>query len=518
MKFRLNDSCTKLILIDSEKNEFNQLKLHLSRYVKGYRFQQRFKLGVWDGKINYFNNGSIDFGLWKEVKNCCDEYGYKFEIENQDKFPRDNDIKKEDIQKFCDEFYEGYKTSEGKEFKPHDHQIEAIFRLLKYKYGLVEVATAGGKSLIFATMVFYILRKINPNAKILLVVPNISLVVQFFDDFLDYNLGYNKEQKTPLDIKLMEIMSDKPRKLRDGEIPNIYISTYQSLLNMEPSFMKQFDVVCTDESHKCKSLSLKTILSRTFGYAKYRIGMSGTYPEDGTAEYFTIQSLMGPKLFTVRARELIDKGLIANVKIKALILQHNDPEFSENVFMIKKRGGGKKAYELEKQYVQNSEKRKYFLMKLVNKFTQNSIVLFHNIDYGTGLYEFFRNNIQGKDFYYIDGETPSEQRNYIKKQMEDTTGNVKILVSSFGTTSVGLSIKAVVNLVFADSFKSDQVVRQSLGRILRLHAEKEKAILFDITDQFHKSYKNILYNHYISRRDQIYKKQGLDFDELKITI
>jgi len=316
----------------------------------------------------------------------------------------------------------------------------------------------------------------------------------------------------------MEIMSDKPRKLRDGEIPNIYISTYQSLLNMEPSFMKQFDVVCTDESHKCKSLSLKTILSRTFGYAKYRIGMSGTYPEDGTAEYFTIQSLMGPKLFTVRARELIDKGLIANVKIKALILQHNDPEFSENVFMIKKRGGGKKAYELEKQYVQNSEKRKYFLMKLVNKFTQNSIVLFHNIDYGTGLYEFFRNNIQGKDFYYIDGETPSEQRNYIKKQMEDTTGNVKILVSSFGTTSVGLSIKAVVNLVFADSFKSDQVVRQSLGRILRLHAEKEKAILFDITDQFHKSYKNILYNHYISRRDQIYKKQGLDFDELKITI
>ena len=186
--------------------------------------------------------------------------------------------------------------------------------------------------------------------------------------------------------------------------------------------------------------------------------------------------------------------------------------------MIKKRGGGKKAYDLEKEYVQKSEKRKYFLMKLVNKFTQNSLVLFHNIAYGTELYEFFRNNIQGKDFYYIDGETPAEQRSYIKKQMEDTKGKPCVLVASYGTLSTGVSIRALVNVVFADSFKSPQIVAQSIGRVLRLHSEKEKAVIFDITDQFHKSYKNILYNHFISRRDSIYKPQQFPYDELCITI
>jgi superfamily II DNA or RNA helicase len=227
---------------------------------------------------------------------------------------------------------------------------------------------------------------------------------------------------------------------------------------------------------------------------------------------------MGPKLYTVKAKTLIEKGLIANLKIKALILQHNDPVFSENVFMIKKRGGGKQAYELEKEYVQKSEKRKYFLMKLVNKFTQNSLVLFHNIEYGTMLYEFFRNNIKEKDFYYIDGETPSEQRTYIKKQMEDTAGKPCILIASYGTLSTGVSIRALVNVIFADSFRSKILIKQSIGRILRLHVEKEKAIIFDITDQFHKSYKNILYNQYISRRDDIYKKEGFSFDELRIVI
>ena len=196
-----------------------------------------------------------------------------------------------------------------------------------------------------------------------------------------------------------------------------------------------------------------------------------------------IQDLIGPILLTVKAKELIKKGLISDVKVKALILQYEDYNFAENVFSIKKNGGGKRAYELEKKYAQNSDKRKLFLTKLVGKFKKNSLVLFHNIEYGTELYEFFRSNIVGIDFYYIDGSTPSEKRTYIKKQMEITDEkNVKVLVGSFGTLSTGVNIKAINNLVFADSFKSDQIIRQSIGRILRLHSEKQKAFVFDVVD------------------------------------
>jgi superfamily II DNA or RNA helicase len=518
MKFKLSEYCTKLILKDSTREEYNQLKRYLSPFVSNYRFMQRYKLGVWDGKIDFFKNGFINFGLWNYVYEMCKEHGYEFEILNKEDFPRNNTIKLEYIDKFCKEFYKGYKTDKGEIFSPYMHQIEAMFKILKHRYGLIEIATAGGKSLVFATIIFYILRNIKPDAKVLLIVPNISLVTQFYDDILDYNEGYNKENSNPLDLNIMEIMSDKPRKNREGTEPNIYIGTYQSLEKYPKEFFKQFYIVATDESHKAKAKTINDILEKTFGYARYRFGMSGTYPIKGSSELMTIESLMGPILYTVRAKKLQEIGVISNLKVKSLQLNYNDVEFAENVFMIKKRGGGKKAFELEKEYIHNSEKRKMFLNKLVGKFKQNSLILFHSIEYGTELYNFFRDNTQGKDFYYIDGSVKSEVRGKIKKYMEDTSGNPKILVASYGTLSTGVNIKSITNIVFADSFKSDQIIRQSIGRGLRLHSEKNKLIVFDIVDRFSKKYTNTLYNHYISRRDNIYKKQEYPFDEILVNI
>jgi len=130
---------------------------------------------------------------------------------------------------------------------PYQHQREAVYKLLKFKQGLIEVATAGGKSLIFGTFLFYVLKYIKPDAKTLLIVPRSSLVTQFYDDILDYNEGYNKEQKEPFDLRIEELFSDKPRKVRDGVEPNVYIGTYQSLVNYPPEFFKQFEIVVVDE-------------------------------------------------------------------------------------------------------------------------------------------------------------------------------------------------------------------------------------------------------------------------------
>jgi len=87
-----------------------------------------------------------------------------------------------------------------------------------------------------------------------------------------------------------------------------------------------------------------------------------------------------------------------------------------------------------------------------------------------------------------------------------------------GTLSTGVNIKSITNVVFTDSYKSDQKIRQSIGRALRLHNKKDKAIIFDIVDRFHTSYKNILYNHYLYRKKEIYKKQDYPFDEIKIAL
>jgi len=248
MKFKLNNNSTKLILKESSKEEFNQLKLYLNRYVKNYRFMPRFKLGVWDGKMDFFNNGTIEFGLWYEIMKCCKEYGYPFIIENKELFIKDSTIKREDIVTFCEDFYKDHKQKDSEEpFFPYEHQIDAIYKLFVWKYGLIEVATAGGKSLIFGTFLFYYLKNVNPDAKFLLIVPTINLVTQFYNDIMEYNLGFNNDNKIPLNIRIDEVMSQQPRKYFGEDEPNVFVGTYQSLEKRDKKWLSQFEVVCVDE-------------------------------------------------------------------------------------------------------------------------------------------------------------------------------------------------------------------------------------------------------------------------------
>lgn len=276
--------------------------------------------------------------------------------------------------------------------------------------------------------------------------------------------------------------------------------------------------LCVSNCHTAKAATIQSVLQRTLGSAKIRFGMSGTYPSDTSSEWLSIVSLHGPKLINISAKKLMDKGLISPVKIKAILLHHDNHKFAEGVYNIKKRGDGQKAWQLEREYVANSAKRKTFIKNLVDKFKSNSLILFHTIEYGTEMFNFLKDNCQDKDIFYIDGSTSVEKRDYIKKKMEDTSGNPKILVASFGTTSTGVNIKAITNIIFAQAFKSDQVIRQSIGRGLRLHSEKNKLVVFDLVDVFHSEYKTILIKQYESRRDDIYKKQKYPFDEIKVKL
>lgn len=276
--------------------------------------------------------------------------------------------------------------------------------------------------------------------------------------------------------------------------------------------------LCVSNCHTAKAATVQSVLQRTVGSAKIRFGMSGTYPSPTSLEWLTIISLHGPKLVNVSAKKLMDKGLISNVKIKAILLHHDNHKFAEGVYNIRKRGDGQKAWQLEREYINKSAKRKIFIKNLADKFKQNSLILFHTIEYGTELFNYLKDNCINKDIFYIDGSTSVEKRDHIKKIMEVTTGNPKVLVASFGVFSTGVNVKAITNIVFAQGFKSDRVVRQSIGRGLRLHSEKNKLIVFDLVDIFHSDFKTILFRQYESRRDEIYKKQKYPFEEMKIKL
>jgi superfamily II DNA or RNA helicase len=279
-------------------------------------------MGVWNGKETYFNSGKVNMGLWRECLKSCKEIGTKFEIENKEDFPINRNLTLESVNEFCQTFFKNHKVKnkEGEwiNFMPYDYQIETAFKIMKNRYCMGEVATSGGKSLIISIILFYTLRHIEPDAKFLIIVPSISLVTQFYENIMEFN--YNQkvldewgdkvdfknnqivdiikenEGYNPCEIRMEEIMSDKPRKYNGPNPPNVYIGCYQSLEKWPKEFFEQFHTIAVDEAHKAKAITIKKILKKSFGKAYSRFGVSGTFPEDDTLEILTIQSLLGPNV------------------------------------------------------------------------------------------------------------------------------------------------------------------------------------------------------------------------------
>lgn len=537
MKFRYDKDKEELIVSESTRIEYHQLQLWLTRHVKGYRFMPAFKMGVWNGQQTYFRNGKINLGLWKEAMRGCKEIGAPFILENKEDFPLNREVTLESVKEFCQDFFKTHKVrnkqGEWITFIPYDHQIESAYKILKNRFCMAEVATSGGKSLIISIVIFYTLKHLKSDAKFLIIVPSITLVTQFYDNIVEYNMGANnliemREKKIdhilngshlPCDIRIEEVMSERPRKWSGTLDANIYIGTYQSLEKWPKEFFKKFHTVITDEAHSAKSKTISTILGHTFKSAYSRFGVSGTFPVDDSCEILSIQSVLGPKITEVSATELKEKGIISPMEIKAVIMNHNDLEFNERMKQIRKGGYGKEAYDIEKDYIHNSEKRTEFIKKIVNKCESNTLLLFHTIEYGQKIFNELSKSLTDKEFYYIDGEVSGKKREEIKKEMEKTNdGKVKVLIASYGTMSVGVSINAIFNVIFADSFKSEQIIIQSIGRSLRLHADKKRATIFDLVDVFSpKEMSNILYSHF-KERVKFYDKREYPYTITKINI
>ena len=538
MKFTYDKSTEEIVVTSATRIEYHQLNLWLTRHVKGYRYMPAFKMGVWNGQQTYFRNGRINLGLWKEAMKGCKEIDMPFILENKEEFPLNRDVTLESVQEFCKEFFKFHKvkTKSGEwiPFVPYEHQVESAYKILKNRYCMAEVATSGGKSLIISIVMFYTLKHIQPDAKFLIIVPSITLVTQFYDNIVEYNWGINnlaemREKKiesitnseakyTPCDVRVEEVMSERPRKYSGTQDANVYIGTYQSLEKWPKEFFQQFHTVITDEAHGAKAKTITTILQKTFKHAYSRFGVSGTFPEDDTCEILTIQAVLGPKITEVSANELKEKGIITPMEIRAVIMNHNDKEFDDRIQIIKKGGNGKDAFELEKAYIHVSEKRLDFIKKIVEKCDSNTLLLFHTIDYGHQIFNKLEKELPGRDYYYIDGEISGKKREVIKKQMEVTDGNVKVLVASYGTLSTGVSINAIFNVIFADSFKSEQIIIQSIGRALRLHSEKKKANIFDLVDVFDSNNMgNILFRHF-KEREKFYQKRQYPYKVIKINL
>lgn len=503
MIWEVSNNKRLLILKSATEIEIDQLNLTFKKRIENWRFDPRVKKGWWDGYISYFKRDQfLPAGLWNEVVEMCKEFNFPLDIKNIESL-FDNDFDEEHFRNWVETNW-----SES-EKESREYQINTAARLIKYKSCLAELATAAGKTLITFKYLSYLFSTERAK-RVLMIVPTVDLVIQSAADFVEYN-----EESVNIDLKIQQIYAGMKIK----EDTNLVVGTYQSLVKKNKKFFDSFDAVIVDEVHQAKAASIKTILEKC-EYAWRKVGLSGTIPKRGTLNRLTIMAYTGPIITTIKADYLIKEGYIAPCKIYSIQMDYAPKKLKEEFrsLFYQSADDRKRILKLEQDYVISNQHRLQFISDFILKNPKNCLALFYRTEYGKKLYDKLRNESigTGKQVYHIDGSTDKSIREKYKELMEE--GENKVLVASYGTFSTGINIKNLHSVYLTESFKSDTIIRQSIGRGLRTHKNKNVLMVFDFVDDFSLGkYKNYLFRH-SQTRIEIYKEQGFPYTIKKVAI
>jgi superfamily II DNA or RNA helicase len=449
-----------------------ELKEYFKFAVPGAKFSPKFRNGIWDGNIYLFNpmTGLLYHGLLSYIELFAKDRDYEVELSSDfDQF----EISALEARDFFKSLNLPYEVRE--------HQEAGFLYGVRNHRGLLLSPTGSGKSLII-----YLLTRFY-NMKTLIIVPTTSLVSQLTSDFEDY--GYNTEKN--VHQVYAGQAKDSPKK--------ITISTWQSLYKLPKSYFQQYDVVIGDEAHLFKATSLISIMEKLVN-CKYRFGTTGTLDGSQTNK-LVLEGVFGAVKRVTTTSELIDKKLLANFNIKAIILSYS-PEERQLV--------SKKNYQEELDYIVRNPKRNKFIKNLALSLEGNTLILFQFVEkHGMPLYDLIKSAAGDRNIYYVSGKTETKDREFIRKIVETDTN--AIIVASSGVFSTGINVKNLHNIIFSSPSKSRIKNLQSIGRALRVSDTKDAATLYDIADDLtHKSKQNITIEHF-KERIKIYTSEKFPY-------
>jgi superfamily II DNA or RNA helicase len=200
----------------------------------------------------------------------------------------------------------------------------------------------------------------------------------------------------------------------------------------------------------------------------------------------------------------MEAGHVAKLDIKVLLLKHEEKKFDK--------------YEDEIQYLIGHEGRNRFISNLALRLDGNTLVLFTRVEnHGKLLNDLINNKKdEGRQVFFVHGGVDVEEREQVRAITEQETN--AIIIASYGVFSTGINIKNLHNVVFASPSKSRIRNLQSIGRVLRKGANKDKAMLYDIADDSTKNgRKNYTLNHLIERI-KTYNEEKFNYDIININL
>jgi len=481
-------SC-KLIIKDEVNIKIENLALETRRKlankfkvdVPWARYQPSYRLGRWDGTVAFFGIGGTGYMCHlEEIVNTLVDSGYEINVEDQ-RHPVDLQFTKVTEDYWGDTCWPKGHPAEGQPIRLRDYQVEAINKFLENPQCLQEIATGAGKTITTATLS----NSIEKYGRSIIIVPNKSLVEQTEEDYINCGLdvgvyyGDRKELGRTHTICTWQSLNVLDKKSKN----------FEDAMTLR-EFFTDVVAIIVDEVHQAKAEVLKNILTRDLATCPIRWGLTGTIPK----EKFESESLLasiGPVIGQLSARELQEKGVLANCEVK--ILQTIEiKEFRD--------------YQSELKYLVTDEDRVKWMADKIKDISQtgNTLVLIDRIETGKKLLE----NIPEADF--VSGTVKSAERKETYDEIK--TSDNKIIVATYGVAAVGINIPRIFNLVLVEPGKSFVRVIQSIGRGIRKAEDKDFVQIWDITGGTKYA------KRHLTQRKKFYKEAQYPFNIQKVTI
>jgi superfamily II DNA or RNA helicase len=466
------------LAVETRRKIVNKLKFDLpyARHMPAY------KLGRWDGTKTYFSIGGTGYLAHLDViLPIIENDGYDIEVE--DLRPH-QDITFSPVTEnyWADQgkTWPNGHVNEGEPIVLRDYQYEVINKFLENPQSLQEVATGAGKTITTATLSALC----EPYGRIMVVVPNKSLVVQTEEDYRNLGLdvgvyfGDRKELNRTHTICTWQSLNVLDKKSYDSDTLTL------------AEFCEGVNAVIIDEVHQAKADVLTKLLTQNFRNCPIRWGLTGTVPKEQW-EFQGILASIGPVINRVSAYDLQQKDVLAQLNIN--ILQTNDVQ----VF---------RSYQEEYTFLVTDEYRLDWISKQIKSvsLSGNTLVLINRIDTGNKLIDLIPEAV------FVSGGMKLDDRK--EEYDEIKTSDNKIIVATYGVAAVGINIPRIFNLVLIEPGKSFVRVIQSIGRGIRKAEDKDHVEIWDITSQCKYA------KRHLTERKKYYKEAKYPFTITKVNI
>ena len=434
-------------------------------------------------------------------------------------------------------------------YKPRPYQYEVAYKVLTYYQSLSIAATRAGKTLISYIVFRYAIEYLGVK-KILMIVPSIDLVKQGYNDFSDYAEFFNTEcvwgggklvESSNLTIgtfqSLIKFLDKKSKKYN----PHFYddydcvfvdevhrATAAQTKTIISQPFMKTAKLVfgmtgTLPKEHTIPRYVLHSLLGSKIQEITPKELMDAGYIANvdirqirlhynnvdeqkklwtRCAEYALSDFMYNKNEKTGRNEKIKlpdGKFLLQNMKklpsgiqiAKERIYERMGDFTAEESYIEMLKGTIKEStksnlLQIEKMVVHFMKPRiKYLLDEIIPKCDHNTILFCHHTEYLRYVEQKLKERFPERHIASISGSVGSKKRDEIKQMLKEH--NDCILVASYACVGTGLTLSNLCYGILFESFKSEVINMQSIGRGLGLSDMRDTFILYDIIDVFDKN-------------------------------